>query len=292
MGDLLERIGFLRPGIWDLVQIVVVAYLVYRLLLLWAGTRAIQMLVGLILLFAVYALAGVLELELILYLLEFVFTYGVLAAIVVFQPELRNVLARLGQSRFWRFFSRPEQTTETQHELAHAAEVLARKHIGAILAVEREVGLEEYARRGAEVNAPVTAELVEAIFTPYGPLHDGAVIIRGETILAARCILPLTQFPVTDRSLGTRHRAAIGLSEETDALVIVVSEETGAISLALRGRLERNLGAERLREALGTRPEEEQEQEQVGAPASGAGSGAPKTATGELSLVDRSSSAP
>lgn len=290
MGNLLERISFLRPGIWDLVQIVVVAYLVYRLLLLWAGTRAIQMLLGLILLFALYALAGVLELELILYLLEFVFTYGVLAAIVVFQPELRNVLAKLGQSRFWRLLSRPEQTTETQHELAHAAEVLARKRIGAIIAVEREVGLEEYARRGADVNAPVSAELLEAIFTPYGPLHDGAVIVRGETILAARCILPLTQFPVTDRTLGTRHRAAIGLSEETDALVIVISEETGAVSLALRGRLERNVGGERLREALGTRPQPQKEQ--VSAQAAGAANTAPQAATGELSLVDRSSSAP
>lgn len=291
MGNLLERISFLRPGVLDLVQIVVVAYLVYRLLLLWAGTRAIQMLLGLILLFAVYALAGVLELELFLYLMQFVFTYGALAAIVVFQPELRSALAKLGQSRFWRFLSRPEQTTETQHELAHAAEVLARKRIGAIMAVEREVGLEEYARRGSELNAPVTAELVEAIFTPYGPLHDGAVIIRGETILAARCILPLTQFPVTDRTLGTRHRAAIGLSEETDALVIVVSEETGAISIAARGRLERNVSGERLREALGTRPEET-EPEQLSAPSTGAQSGGAPQAAGELSLVDRRSSGP
>lgn len=291
MGTLLERISFLRPGILDLVQIVVVAYLVYRLLLLWAGTRAIQMLLGLILLFAVYALAGVLELELILYLMQFVFTYGALAAIVVFQPELRSALAKLGQSRFWRFLSRPEQTTETQHELAHAAEVLARKRIGAIVAVEREVGLEEYARRGTELNAPVTAELIEAIFTPYGPLHDGAAIIRGETILAARCILPLTQFPVTDRSLGTRHRAAIGLSEETDALVIVVSEETGAVSIAVRGRLERNVSGERLREVLGTRPAES-EPEQVSAASTGAQSSGAPQAAGELSLVDRSSSGP
>lgn len=291
MGTLLERISFLRPGILDLVQIVVVAYLVYRLLLLWAGTRAIQMLLGLIVLFAVYALAGVLELELILYLMQFVFTYGALAAIVVFQPELRSALAKLGQSRFWRFLSRPEQTTETQHELAHAAEVLARKRIGAIVAVEREVGLEEYARRGTELNAPVTAELIEAIFTPYGPLHDGAAIIRGETILAARCILPLTQFPVTDRSLGTRHRAAIGLSEETDALVIVVSEETGAVSIAVRGRLERNVSGERLREVLGTRPEES-EPEQVSAASTGAQSSGAPQAAGELSLVDRSSSGP
>jgi diadenylate cyclase len=237
--SLIERISFLKPGFWDLVQILVVAFLFYRLLLLWAGTRAIQMLLGLIVLFAVYALAEILQLELIRYLLQAVFIYGPLAAIVIFQPELRSALTRLGQSRFWRYFSRPQASSEIIQVVVQAAEVLARKRIGAIIAVEREVGLEEYARRGSPVHAPVSAELLEAVFTRYGPLHDGAVVVRGESILAARCILPLTQFPVTDRSLGTRHRAAIGLSEETDAVVIVVSEETGAISLAQRGRLER-----------------------------------------------------
>lgn len=289
MESLLERISFLRPGFWDLLQIVVVAYLFYRLLLLWAGTRAIQMLLGLILLFAVYALAELLQLELIRYLLEFVFTYGALAAIIVFQPELRSALAKLGQNRFWRYFSRPEQRSETLQELAHAAEVLARKRIGAIIAVEQEVGLEEYARRGSPVSAPVSAELLEAVFTRYGPLHDGAVIVRGATILAARCILPLTQFPVTDRSLGTRHRAAIGLSEETDAVVIVVSEETGAISLARRGRLERNVTGERLREGLGVKPAA---RAPLAASAAAAAAQAGQPPAGELSLVDRSSPAP
>ncbi len=289
MQDLLERISFLRPGFWDLLQIVVVAYLFYRLLLLWAGTRAIQMLLGLIVLFAVYALAEVLQLELIRYLLEFIFTYGALAAIIVFQPELRSALTKLGQTRFSKYLSRTAQTSEMLAELAHAAEVLARKRIGAIVAVEREVGLEEYARRGAPVSAPVTAELLEAIFTRYGPLHDGAVIVRGENLIAARCILPLTQFPVTDRSLGTRHRAGIGLSEETDALVIVISEETGVISLAQRGRLERNVSGERLREALGARPEG---WKQVAGTQAGASAPQAQAAGGELSLVDRSSPAP
>ena len=138
------------------------------------------------------------------------------------------------------------------------------------------------------MNAPMTPELLEAIFTLYGPLHDGAAIIRGENIVAARCILPLTQFPVTDRSLGTRHRAAIGLSEETDALVIVVSEETGAISLAERGRLERNVSGERLRESLGatlaTRP-------QLATAQGGAQAASGSPGSGELSLVDRSTPA-
>ncbi|UCC74739.1 MAG: diadenylate cyclase CdaA [Gemmatimonadota bacterium] len=286
MQSLLERISFLSPGFWDLVQIVVVAYLFYRLLLLWAGTRAIQMLLGLIVLFAVYALAEILQLELIRYLLQAVFIYGPLAAIVIFQPELRSALSRLGQSRFWRYLSRPQASSEVIQVVANAAEVLSRKRIGAIIAVEREVGLDEYARRGSPIHAPVNAEILEAIFTRYGPLHDGAVIIRGQAILAARCILPLTQFPVTDRSLGTRHRAAIGLSEETDAVVIVVSEESGAISLAQRGRLERNVAGERLREALGAKPAG---RAQLAPAQAGTASQPGQPGTGELSLVDRSS---
>jgi diadenylate cyclase len=281
--SLIERISFLRPNAWDLIQIAVVAYIFYRLLLLYAGTRAIQMLLGLIVLFAAYALSEILQLELIRYLLEIVFTYGVLAAVIIFQPELRNALTKLGQNRFWRYFSRPDKTSKMMEQLAQAAEVLARKRIGAILAIEREVGLEEYARRGSPVGAPFTPELAEAIFTRYGPLHDGAVIIRGEIIVAARCILPLTQFPVTDRSLGTRHRAALGLSEETDALVVVVSEETGSVSMAQRGRLERNVSGERLREALGARPPGRAQVAAAAPAASG------QAAAGELSLVDRSS---
>ncbi len=290
MQSFLERISFLRPDLWDLVQIVVVAYIFYRLLLLWAGTRALQMLVGLIFLFAAYALAEVLQLELIRYLLGFVFTYGVLAAVIIFQPELRNALTKLGQNRFWRFFSRPERTSEALQVLAHAVQMLARKRIGAIIAVEREVGLEEYARKGTPINAPVSTELLESIFTRYGPLHDGAVIVRGETIIAARCILPLTQFPVTDRSLGTRHRAAIGLSEETDALAIVVSEESGYVSIAQRGRLERNVSGERLREQLGVKTATSRAQ--LSAAATAAPTAPPSESTGELSLVDRSSPAP
>lgn len=287
MESLLERISFLRPDLSDILQIAVVAYIFYRLLLLWAGTRAIQMIMGLLVLFAVYALAGVLELELIRYLLEFVFTYGALAAVVIFQPELRSALTKLGQNRFWKYFSRSGKTSEALQELAHATQVLSRKRIGAIIAVEKEVGLDEYARKGTPIDAPISTELIESIFVRYGPLHDGAVLVRGETMVAARCILPLTQFPVTDRSLGTRHRAAIGLSEETDALVIVVSEETGQISLAQRGRLERNVSGERLREALGVGPK-------AAAPAAPAVQLAQSSegAAGELSLVDRSSPTP
>lgn len=286
MQSLLERISFLRPGIWDLVQIAVVAYILYRLLVLWGGTRALQMLLGLIVLFAVYALSMLLQLNLITFALEAVFFWGPLAAIILFAPELRNALTKLGQSRFWRFLLKEEQTPETVQGLAAAAENLARTKVGAIIAVEREVSVEEYARRCTRIDAPVTPELLATIFTPYSPLHDGAVIVRGATVVAAGCILPLTQFPVTDRSLGTRHRAAIGLSEETDALVIVVSEETGRISVAERGRLEKDVGGERLRELLGLKP---QTRGQIGEAVPAKGAQAAGAAPGELSLVDRGS---
>ncbi len=290
MQSLLERISFLRPGIWDLLQIAVVAYVFYRLLLLWAGTRALQMLLGLIFLFAVYALAMLLQLDLIRYLLDFVFTWGALALIILFAPELRNSLTKLGQSRFWRFLLKREQTPETVQGLAAAAENLARAKVGAIIAVEREVAVEEYARRCTRVDAPVTPELLATIFTPYSPLHDGAVIVRGATMVAAGCILPLTQFPVTDRSLGTRHRAAIGLSEETDALVIVVSEETGVISVAQGGRLEKDVSGDRLRELLGLKPAARQQLVEPNEPSQATQPA--QAAAAELSLVDRSSSSP
>ena len=250
MIETLERYTFLLPGFTDLVQILLVAAGLYYVLRLLVRTRAIQMLLGLLLLFVVYFIARLLDLELISRLMDLLFQYGAIAALIVFQPELRNALARLGQSRMLRFFNAMEQG-EVVEELIEAVERLSRAKIGAIIAVEREVGLEEYAAdQGTRIDARVSAELLVSLFSPYGPLHDGAVLVEGDTILAAGVILPLTQFPVADKSLGTRHRAALGLSEETDALVVVVSEETAQISLAHRGRLERNIDANRLREAL------------------------------------------
>lgn len=246
----LERYAFLFPGLTDLVQILIVAAGIYYVLRLLARTRAIQMLFGLVLLVAVYFAARLLNLNLISYLMGALFQYGAIAALIVFQPELRNALARLGQSRMLRLFHQMEQS-EVVEELVEAVERLSRAKIGAIIALEREAGLEEYsAEQGTRINARVSAELLLSIFSPYGPLHDGATLISGDTIIAAGVILPLTQFPVSDKSLGTRHRAALGLSEETDALVLVVSEETAQISLAHRGRLERGVAPDRLREVL------------------------------------------
>jgi diadenylate cyclase len=256
MRTLLDYLGYLHIGPKDVIEVLLVGYLFYRILLLWTGTRALQILFGLVLLVAIHAVARLLDLSLITYLLSQAFTYGAFALIVVFQPELRNALAQLGRSRVWRFFSRMEES-EVAGEIADAAARLARARIGGLIAIEREVGLGEYADTGTHVGADVSAELLSTIFTPYSPLHDGAVIVRGDQIVAAGCILPLTQFPVEDRSLGTRHRAALGLSEETDAYVVVISEETSQISLAHRGQLTRDLSPDQLRVrlALGEQPE-------------------------------------
>ncbi len=231
------------------------AFLLYRLLLVVQRTRAMQILLGLVLLALGYGLARLLDLILIRTILETLFQYGAIAALVVFQPELRAALARLGQSRMIRAFQRMEGS-RVADEIVEAVQRLSRARVGAIIAVQQEVGLDEYAATGSAVEARVSAEMLMTIFTPYSPLHDGAVLIRGDVILSAGAILPLTQSSVVDRSLGTRHRAALGLSEETDAVVLVVSEETSKISLALSGRLERGVEPERLRQILeGTLPE-------------------------------------
>jgi len=249
MRTLADYLGFLQLDFKDAIEILIVAYLIYRVLVLWTGTRAFQILVGLVLLVAVYAMAQLLELGLITAILSQAFTYGVFALIVVFQPELRNALAQLGRSRLWNVFARFEES-EVVEEIVKAAERLARAKIGGIIAVEREVGLGEYADKGTRFEADVSSDLLTTIFTPYSPLHDGAVLIRGDKIIAAGAPLPLTQFPVRDKSLGMRHRAAIGLSEETDAYVVVISEETSQISLAIGGQLFRGMDQDRLRAHL------------------------------------------
>ena len=254
MTEVFERFGFLAPGWQDLVEILVVAAVFYRMLVLIAGTRAIQILLGVLLLVGTYFLARILQFDLLQYLLENLFEFGAIAALIVFQPELRQALAMLGQNRILRLrILNPVEQGEVAEEIATAVEELSRAKVGAIIAIEREIGLEEFAETGSPLQARVSVPLLTTIFTPYTPLHDGAVIIRGDTIVAAGAILPLTQFPVSDRSIGTRHRAALGLSEETDALVIVVSEETSTVSVAVRGRLERGVGRERLLEVLASR---------------------------------------
>jgi diadenylate cyclase len=249
-------LDLLLPRFRDLIQILVVAAVFYYALRLLARTRAIQMLVGVLLVALTYIGARLLNLDLLEFVMEWFFQYGAFAALIVFQPELRSALSKLGQSRMIRIFNRMEEREITE-ELIDAVERLSRSRIGAIIAVERDVGLDEYVETGSRIQAKVSADLLVSLFAPYGPLHDGAVLIQGDTIVGAGVILPLTQFPVSDKSLGTRHRAALGLSEETDALVVVVSEETSQISIAQRGRLERNVSLDRIRRALAGNVSEE-----------------------------------
>jgi diadenylate cyclase len=244
-----EQFRFLIPDWYDVLEILIVAWVIYRLLLFLAGTRALQILVGITALVLVYFAALVLKMNVITTLLGVIFTYGAFAAIVVFQPELRHALARLGRSRIISLLAGSSKHAVAD-EMAEAVGRLSRNGTGAIIAVEQDVSLDQYLETGTPMRATVSADLLTTIFTPYSPLHDGAVLIRADQIIGAGCVLPLTQFPVHDRSLGTRHRAALGLSEETDAIVAVVSEETSRISVAVRGQLVRGLTPDQVRELL------------------------------------------
>lgn len=254
MSRIWEQLRFLRPDWTDFVEILIVAFLLYRILLVIQRTRAMQIMLGVVLLAFTYGAARVLDLLLVRTLLEAAFQYGAIALLVVFQPELRAALARLGQSRMIKAFQHLEGSRVAE-EIIEATERLARSRHGAIIAVEQEVGLGEYAETGSSVEAPVSAEMLVTIFTPYSPLHDGAVLISGDRIRSAGAILPLTQSPIADRTLGTRHRAALGLSEETDAVVIVVSEETAQVAVAIGGTLERGVNSERLRAIVSGTPQ-------------------------------------
>ncbi|MEX2178730.1 MAG: diadenylate cyclase CdaA [Gemmatimonadaceae bacterium] len=233
-----EHFRLLHPDWRDVLEIALVSFVIYRALLLFQRTRAVRILLGLVVLVTAYAAAYLLKLGMITYLLGLGFQYGAIALLIVFHPEIRSFLAHLGRTR--RFFS--EMGSElVATEVAAAAERLSRTRVGGIIVIERQVRLDEYLTSGSEMQARVSADLLATIFTPYSPLHDGAVLIRGDTIIGAGCILPLSQASTLDRSLGTRHRAALGVAEETDAVVVVVSEETAAISFAAGARLWRNL---------------------------------------------------
>src|SRR5437773_1883988 len=226
----------MSPRLWpDLFEILLVSFVIYKFLLFLVGTRALQIVIGLVILSLTYFVAVFAKFTMISTLLGVIFTYGAFAAVVVFQPELRNALARLGQSRFMRAFSRGDRQSVAE-EIAEALDRLSRAGTGALIAVEGDIGLEEFITTGVPMEAKVSADLLTTIFTPYSPLHDGSVLIRGDHIIGAGCVLPLTQFKVADKSLGTRHRAALGLSEETDATVLVVSEERSEERRVGKGR--------------------------------------------------------
>jgi diadenylate cyclase len=262
----IAQLRLLHPGWRDLLEILIVAYALYRVLRLFHGTRTLQIVTGLGMLLAIYAASWLLKLEMITYVLGFVFQYGAIALLVVFAPELRAALAHLGQARFAGMFRQMEQR-EVAEEICEAVERLSRSGIGAIVAIEREVPLDPYAESGSPMEAKFSADLLATIFTPYSPLHDGAVLVRGDTIVAASCILPLSQKSISDRTLGTRHRAALGLTDETDALVVVVSEERSTISVAQRGQLWLDLSPNEVRDVLAGRAPERGLMQPAGAPA-------------------------
>ena len=241
-----------RPpvGWWDLLDIAIVAFLIYEFLKLIRGTRAVQMAVGSFFVIALFYVSQLAPLQTLNWLIRNALLYVAFAAIVIFQSDIRRALARLGQAPFFRYFNRQEAAAETIEEIVVAATMLAQQRIGAIIAVERDIGLRNYIESGIPLDAALTYDLLVTIFRPGSPLHDGAVILQEGRVAAAACFLPLTVNPRLSRELGTRHRAAIGLTEESDAVAIVVSEESGLISVSLRGEIERGLSPDELRERL------------------------------------------
>lgn len=245
MPDFFHNLDWLR----DAIDILIVWYVIYRMILLVRGTRAAQMLIGLAVVVGAYIISQRLELVTLSWILDNLLGSIVLIIIVIFQHDIRRALSQFGRNPFW---GRKAGSLEASlvEELVKAGVSLANKRIGALMVLGRKTGLNDYLESGVQIDAQVVKELIISIFLPYSPIHDGAVIIQEGRIVAAGCFLPLTVNPNVSKEMGTRHRAAIGLSEETDALVIVVSEETGRISLAIEGAIITNLDGPSLREKL------------------------------------------
>jgi len=245
---LLEYFGSNFDPVRDVIDILLVTIGIYWLLILIRGTRAFQILLGLLVLFAASVASEIFQLVTLRTVLENFVQYGVLIVIVLFQHDIRRALARVGRG----FFPSASLQRETQilEEIVRASQDLARKRIGALIVLEREIQLGDQIETGTLLDAAVNKELLISIFIPYSPLHDGAVVIQNARLSFAGCILPLTLREDLPDGVGTRHRAAVGLTEETDAVVVVVSEETGAVSVALGGAMVQGLDAPRLRGVL------------------------------------------
>jgi len=233
----------------DLLDVAIVAFIVYRLLNLISGTRAVQMLIGLGVLTGAFFLSSQLELYTTHWLLSNFFDYFVFIIIVLFQDDLRRALIKIGRNPFL-LSTESESQLEMVDEIARAAVQLAKNRIGALMVIERETGLKNFMDTGSRIEARVRAEILYSIFLVDSPLHDGAVIINGDRLEAAGCFLPLSKNPDIDRHLGTRHRAAIGLTEETDAIVVLVSEEAGAAHIVQSGQMMKNLTETQIRDTL------------------------------------------
>jgi diadenylate cyclase len=232
-----------------LLDILIVAFVIYRLLVFIKGTRAVQMAVGLGLIVAFFYLARLLQLNTITWMLTTVLPYFVFMIVVIFQPEIRRALARFGQAPLFTGFSSINRN-EFYDEIILAVTTLASNQTGALIVIERDIGLKTYIESGIALDAALSYDLLVTVFNPSVPLHDGAVIVQNGRIAAAACFLPLTVKPRLSKELGTRHRAAIGVTEETDAVAIIVSEETAAISFAHDGEMERYLDPDTLRVRL------------------------------------------
>lgn len=234
----------------DALDILIIAFFIYQLLLIFRGTRVAQIALVLALLYLGARASVHLGLLTINWILQNILGIWMIMMIIVFQPELRRALISFSQKRFLRTLSRQEEAHMVD-ELARSAVSLASKRTGAIVVLERETKLDAYIEPGINVDALLSRRLLESIFFPYSPLHDGAVIVNNGRIATASCFLPLSLNPEVSRDFGTRHRAAIGITEETDALAVVVSEETGTISIAYQGKIERDLDSVALRKRLG-----------------------------------------
>jgi len=256
--DNLGVTGFVRPsiGFSDILDILIVAYIIYKIIFWIKETRAWVLFKGILVILALAAIAAILQLHTIIWILSNTISVGIIAVIVVFQPELRKALEQLGKGRFFSYFIRTDEedsqkaTTRTVDEIIKAADKMGAVKTGALILIEQEVPLGDLERTGIPIDALISSQLLINIFEHNTPLHDGAVIIRRNRVAAATCFLPLTDSNEISMELGTRHRAAIGASEVSDAYVIVVSEETGSISMARGGVLYRDLTADQLRTML------------------------------------------
>lgn len=244
---------FLNIRIRDIIDILIVAFAFYKLFMLIRETRAEQLTKGILVLFVATKISEWLELYTVYWILEKTMTVGVLAILIVFQPELRRALEYLGRSRFFTksFMEiKDENVNENVDEIVDAVASLSRQKIGALIVMERETGLNEVVETGTRIDGKISSGLLINIFIPNTPLHDGAVVIKEDIVKAAGCFLPLTDNMSLSKELGTRHRAALGVSEKSDCLAIVVSEETGAISVAENGSLARYLDVKTLKQIL------------------------------------------
>lgn len=253
MGALLEEIRFPRFTAVDALDILIIAVVIYKLISFFRNTRAMTLIRGVVVIFIATVISRWLGLRAVNWLLDRTLTGIIVALPVVFYPELRRTLEQIGRGQF---FNRPfrliekEEAAGVVRQIVRAAMAMSATRTGALMVLERETGLGEYAEHGVPLDARVTAELLMNIFYPNSPLHDGAAIIRGNRILAAACFVPLAENPLSRQKIGSRHRAALGISEVTDAVAVVVSEETGIISLAVNGHLERGFDEKSLQERL------------------------------------------